>query len=65
MNEATRVRRLTKLYVAMNAREISEIDATVSLERLLPDRKLKQKLWDKFNNMTGLARERWLKEILP
>ena len=37
MKDCTRARRLTKLYVAMNAMEIDLVSATVVLERLLPD----------------------------
>ena len=63
MKDCTRVRRLTKLYVAMNAGVISYDNAAVALKRLLPDKKLKSKLWLKFNNMTDEARARFLKEI--
>ena len=65
MKDCTRVRRLTKLYVAMNAREIGLTDATVALKQLLPDKVLEQKLWMKFCGLTDLARERFLKEITP
>ena len=63
MKDCTRVRRLTKLYVAMNAMAIDLVSATAVLERLLPDTNLKENLWVKFNGMTGLGRKRLLKEI--
>jgi len=31
----------------------------------LPDKKLRTKMFVKFSNSTGLARERFLKEIMP
>jgi len=65
MKDCTRVRRLTKLYVAMNAMAIDLVNATVVLERLLPDKKLRTKMFVKFSNSTDLARERFLKEIQP
>jgi len=65
MKDCTRVRRLTKLYVAMNAMAIDLVSATVALERLLPDTNLKENLWVKFNGMTDEARARFLKEIMP
>ena len=63
MKDCTRVRRLTKLYVAMNAMAIDLVSATVVLERLLPDTNLKENLWVKFNGLTDLGRKRLLKEI--
>jgi len=65
MKDCTRVRRLTKLYVAMNAMAIDLVSATVVLERLLPDTNLKDTFWVKFNGLTDLGRERFLKEIQP
>ena len=65
MKDCTRARRLTKLYVAMNAGVISYDNAAVALKRLLPDKKLETELWMKFQGLTDLGRERFLKEIQP
>ena len=62
MKDCTRVRRLTKIYVAWNAEALNPNKAIVKISKLF--RKDCHEAWMKYMGMTDLARERFLKEVI-
>ena len=83
MKDCTRVRRLTKIWVAFNNQTITVREAFVMLYKLgfvMPTEEQAKEMvfaihslylmecvqaWNKFNGLTDLGRERFLKEIQP